>query len=179
MSSLVNGLARYAAEPFERLGARFARQCALFIFGLSCLLVSLVFLTVALYDFLQTWEGAKIAALSIGGAYLSLACVSLAVVGVAMRGTPDSGRETPVLSRVEAADEEMAPMQSNAPSEFARQIDDVVEPIVGVLDDAGLRRERVALLAGAAIAKELKPLTGVAFAIVTGFILGRKLHERL
>jgi hypothetical protein len=178
MSSMIKGLARDAAEPFEQLGARFMRQGALLIFGLSCLLVSLVFLTVALNDFLQTRAGTEIAALSIGGAYLGLAFISLAA-GVAMRGRPDSGQETTVASRVEAAGEEMAPMQSNAPSEFTRQIDGIVEPILGVLDDAGLRRERAALLAGAAIAKELKPLTGVAFAIVTGFILGRKLHERL
>lgn len=178
MSSLVNGLARDAAEPFERLGARFLRQGALFIFGLSCLLVSLVFLTIALNDFLQARAGTEIAALSIGGAYLSLAFISLVVVGVGLRETPDSGQETTVASRVEAAGEEMAPTQSNAPSEFTRQIDGIVEPILGVLHDAGLGRERAALLAGAAIAKELKPLTGVAFALVTGFILGRKLHER-
>jgi hypothetical protein len=179
MSSLIKGLARDAAEPLEQLGARFLRQGALFIFGVFCLLVSLVFLTVALNDFLQRREGTEIAALTIGGAYLSLAFVLLAVVGVAMRGTPDSGQETPIPSRVEAAGEELAPMQSNAPSEFTRQIDGIVEPILGILHDAGLRREHAALLAGAAIAKELKPLTGVAFAIVTGFILGRKLHERL
>ena len=178
MSLLINGLARDAAEPFERLGARFLTQGALFIFSLACLLVSLVFLTIALNDFLQTRAGTEIAALSIGGAYLSLAFISLAA-GVAMRGRPDSGQETTVASRVEAAGEAMAPTQSNDSREFAREIDGIVEPILGVLHDAGLQRERAALLAGAAIAKELKPLTGVAFAIVTGFILGRKLHERL
>jgi uncharacterized membrane protein YkgB len=179
MSSVIKGLAHDAVEPIERLGARFLRQGALFIFSLACLLVSLVFLTIALYDFLQAREGTEIAALSIGGAYLSLAFISIAVAGVAMRDTPDSGHETTIASKGEAAGEEMAPMQSNAPSEFTRQIDGIVEPILGVLHDAGLRRERAALLAGAAIAKGLTPLTGVAFAIVTGFILGRKLHERL
>jgi hypothetical protein len=178
MSSMIKGLARDAAEPFEQLGARFMRQGALFIFGLACLLVSLVFLTVALNDFLQTRAGTEVAALSIGGAYLSLAFISLVVVGVGLRETPDSGQETTIAPRVEAAGEETAPVPSNAPSEFARQIDDVVAPILGVLRNAGLERERAALLAGAAIAKELKPLTGVAFALVTGFILGRKLHER-
>ena len=67
MSSLIKGLARDASEPLEQLGARFLRQGALFIFGLSCLLVSLVFLTIALDDFLQTRAGTEIAALSIGG----------------------------------------------------------------------------------------------------------------
>jgi Putative Actinobacterial Holin-X, holin superfamily III len=178
MSSLIKGLARDVAEPLEQLGARFLRQGALFIFGVFCLLVSLVFLTVALNAFLQTRAGTEIAALSIGGAYLSLAFILLAVVGVAMRDAPDSGQETTVPSRVEATGGETAPMQSNDPSEFTRQIDGIVEPILGVLHDAGLRRERAALAAGAAIARELKPLTGVAFALVTGFILGRKLHER-
>jgi hypothetical protein len=46
------------------------------------------------------------------------------------------------------------------------------------LHDAGLERERATLLAGAAVFKELKPLTGVAFAIVTGFIVGRSFQAR-
>jgi len=177
MSSLLKGLARDAAEPLEELGARLLRQGALFIFGLACLLVSMVFLTIALNDFLQARAGTEIAALSIGGAYLGLAFISLAVVRVAMRDTPDSGRETTVASRVEAAGEEMAPMQSNATSEFASQIDGIVEPILGVLHDAGLHRERATLVAGAAIAKKLKPLPGAAFALVAGFVLGRTLRE--
>jgi hypothetical protein len=67
----------------------------------------------------------------------------------------------------------MAPRQSNAPRKCTRQIDGIVEPILGVLNVANLGRERAKPLAGVAIAKELKPL----FAIVTGFVLGRTVRE--
>jgi hypothetical protein len=59
MSTVIKGLARDASEPFERLGVRILRQGALFVFGLSGLLVSLVFLTIALNDFLQTRAGSE------------------------------------------------------------------------------------------------------------------------
>jgi hypothetical protein len=42
---------------------------------------------------------------------------------------------------------------------------------------AGLERERATLLAGAAVVKELKPLTGMAFAIVTWAVASGRLHD--
>jgi hypothetical protein len=178
MSSLIKRIAYDAAEPFERLSATFLRKATLFLLGLSGLLVSFVFLTIALNDFLQSLAGTEIAALIVGGVYLSLALISLTFVGIAMRDTPDSRQGAPVAPRVKAAGEEMAELQSDEPREFARQIDDIVTPMLDVLHDAGLERERATLVAGAAIVKELKPLTGVAFAIVTGFIVGRSFRAR-
>jgi hypothetical protein len=73
-------------------------------------------------------------------------------------------------------------METSSPSVeavgFSRQIDGIVAPIDDVLRSAGLERERATLLAGAAIAKELKPLTSVAFALVAGFIVGRNMRAR-
>lgn len=78
------------AERFERFGARLFRIGAAVIFGLLCLLVSLAFITVALDAFLQSMAGSKIAALSIGGAYLCVALISLAFFSPSMRGKPES-----------------------------------------------------------------------------------------
>jgi hypothetical protein len=176
MSSLIKRIAQDAAEPFERLGTHFLRKVALFTFALSCLLVSLVFVTIALNDYLRSLVGTEIAALSVGGTYLSLALISLTCIGIAKRDTPDTRQRAPVAPRVKAVGEEMAEMQSDEPREFARQIDDIVAPILDVLHDEGLERERATLLAGAAIVKKLKPLTGVVFAVVTGVIVGHTLR---
>jgi hypothetical protein len=177
MNSLIKRIAQDAAEPFERLSAGFLRKATLFLLGLSGLLVSFVFLTIALNDFLRSLAGTEIAFI-VGGIYSSLALISLTFVGIAMRRAPESGEGTPVATNVKAAGEAMAKMPSDEPREFARQIDDIVAPILDVLRDEGLERERATLVAGAAIAKELKPLMGVAFAIITGFIAGRSFRAR-
>lgn len=139
MNSLIKGLERDAAEPFEQAGTRLLRKGTLFAFCLSCLLVSVVFMTLALYDFLLTVTGTKIAALSIGGAYFGIALMSLAFVGTAMRSKPESDEATPVATKVKvlgretALGKETAEIQSVEPREFARQIDNIVAPILDIL----------------------------------------------
>jgi hypothetical protein len=176
MNSPIRGWAR--AERLERFSAQLLRRGVVFIFGLFCLLVSLAFMTVALNDFLQTLVGTKIAALSIGGAYLCIALISLAFVGTAMRSKTPVATKGKTLAGETTLGNEAAEIQSVERKEFARQIDDIVAPVLDVLHDGGLERERAALVAAAAITKELRPLMGAAFAIAVGFILGRTLGER-
>ena len=178
MNSPIRGLAR--AERLERFGAQPLRRGAVFIFGLFCLLVSLAFMTVALNEFLQTMVGTKFAALS--GAYHCIAAISLAFVVASMRSKPESDEGTPVATKGKTLvgettlGNEAAEIQSVKRKEFARQIDDIVAPVLDVLHNGGLERERAALVAGAA--KELRPLMGAAFAIAVGFLLGRTFGER-
>jgi hypothetical protein len=176
MNPPIRGRAR--AERLERFGAQLLRRGAVFIIGLFCLLVSLAFMTVALNDFLRTMVGTKIAALSMGGAYLCIALISLACVGTAMRSKPQSDEGTPVATKGKTLvgettlGNEAAEIQSLERKEFARQIDAIAAPVLDVLHDGGLEREHAALVAGGAITKELRPLMGAAFAIAVGFILG-------
>ena len=65
------------AERLARLGAQFFKKAALFISGLSCLMVSLVFFTFALTHYLLAIAGTEIAALSVGGLYLAFALILL------------------------------------------------------------------------------------------------------
>jgi hypothetical protein len=176
------------AERLERFGAQLLGRCAVFVFGLLCLLVSLAFMTVALNEFLRSMAGSKIAALSMGGAYFCIALISLAFAGTAMRSKPESVEETLVATKGKTLagetilgnlGNEAAVIQSVERKEFARQIDDIVAPVLDVLHDGGLERERAALVAGAAITKELRPLMGAAFALAVGFMLGRTLGQRL
>ena len=176
MSSLMRRLAYDAAEPFERLSAQFIKKGALFMFGVLSLVVSLVFFTVALNEWLKSLAGTEIAALGIGLAYLSLGLALLVPLSSASRQSPDADHATPVPSPPKPEVETATTPHAGPASEFSRQIDGVLVPICDVMRDAGLERERATLLAGAAIAKELKPLTGVAFALVAGFILSRTMR---
>ena len=199
MNSLIKRLAYDAAEPIERLSAQFLKKGALCLSGLACLVVSLAFFTVALNDYVRSIAGNEIAALSIGAAYLSFALILFTVATSAFQQLPDtnsamsasfkSGAEEPINSGTEepikSGAEKMTLSRSvemSSPSiesaEFSKQIDGIVAPIDDVLRSSGLERERATLLAGAAIAKELKPLTSVVFALVAGFIVGRNMRAR-
>jgi hypothetical protein len=199
MNSLIKRLAFDAAEPIERLSAQFLKKGALCLSGLACLVVSLAFFTVALNDYVRSIAGSEIAALSIGAAYLSFALILFTVATSAFQQLPDtnsamsasfkSGAEEPINSGtkepIKSGAEKMTLSRSvemSSPSiesaEFSKQIDGIVAPIDDVLRSSGLERERATLLAGAAIAKELKPLTSVAFALVAGFIVGRNMRAR-
>jgi hypothetical protein len=199
MNSLIKRLAFDAAEPIERLSAQFLKKGALCLSGLACLVVSLAFFTVALNDYVRSIAGSEIAALSIGAAYLSFALILFTVATSAFQQLPDtnsamsasfkSGAEEPINSGtkepIKSGAEKMTLSRSvemSSPSiesaEFSKQIDGIVAPIDDVLRSSGLERERATLLAGAAIAKELKPLTSVVFALVAGFIVGRNMRVR-
>jgi hypothetical protein len=199
MNSLIRRLAFDAAEPIERLSAQFLKKGALCLSGLACLVVSLAFFTVALNDYVRSIAGREIAALSIGAAYLSFALILFTVATSAFQQLPDtnsamsasfkSGAEEPINSGtkepIKSGAEKMTLSRSvemSSPSiesaEFSKQIDGIVAPIDDVLRSSGLERERATLLAGAAIAKELKPLTSVVFALVAGFIVGRNMRVR-
>src|SRR5262249_60552434 len=62
-------LAHEAVEPLERIGAQLFRRGGLLILGITCLAVSVVFFTIALYGFLRTVTEPEIASLSVGGIY--------------------------------------------------------------------------------------------------------------
>jgi hypothetical protein len=55
----------------------------------------------------------------------------------------------------------------------AEVISEAVVPIIEILRSLGWKREELALLAGAELAKTLPPLTLVGFAIICGFLIGR------
>jgi hypothetical protein len=127
----------------------------------------------ALNDFLLPWPEPESLRLSIGGACLCIALILLAFVGSAMGSKPESDEGMQVATNGKtlvgetALGNEAAEIPSVEPKEFSM-----------FLHDGGLERERAALVARAAITKELRPLTGAAFAIAASFILGRTLGER-
>lgn len=183
MSSLVKHLASEAAEPFERLFAQIVRKGVPLFAAVACLATSAVFLTIALADFLHRTTGAEAEAAIIGGVYLCAAIIAFVIVARRKNALPNAGRGLPDArgeSRprpLESEARQLAP-EPKQTSDFSRQIDGIIAPVLNILHDAGLERERAMLAAGAATAKELKPVVGVAFAIITGILIGRRLSKR-
>ncbi len=53
------------------------------------------------------------------------------------------------------------------------KVDQFTAPLLAMLASLGLRREQIAVLAGASLAKRLGPVPLVGIAIVAGFLIGR------
>ena len=172
MNALINRLISEATAPIGKMSARLFKKAVLFFVAMSCLFVSSIFLTIALFVFVQPLAGTAMAALATGTLYLGVALICIIVAS-----RDRAGQATPAA----AEPYQMTDAKGSSPSQklaLANTIDDAVMPILDILHEAGLERERLALAAGAEIAKQLHPFSLAAFAIVAGFILGRILKQR-
>ena len=165
MFGLVSGLISGAIEPIidqlSETAARLARKVALLLFASLCLVFVWIALTLAAFFWLSQKFSPVVGALSIAGGYAVLAGVAVALaLRKPKRIQPSS--VSPEDARTEAARDERS-----------AQIDDATAPLMAFLARFGLRREQLAVLAGASVAKRIGPLPLVALAIVGGFLLGR------
>jgi membrane protein YdbS with pleckstrin-like domain len=170
MNALLRRLIIDATPPIEKMSARLFKLAALFIVTASLLFVSATFLAIGLFVFVQPFAGTAIAALVTGIIYLGAAGICIFV----------ASRERSSEKPAAAESGPMAKTTSTSPPQrlgFAQNIDETVAPILDVLRESGLERERIAVAAGTEIAKQLHPLSVVAFAIVAGFFLGRILKQ--
>ena len=172
MNALINRLISEATAPIGKMSARLFKKAVLFFVAMSCLFVSSIFLTIALFVFVQPLAGTAIAALATGSLYLGIAGICIVVASHDRADQPTTAAAESGL---------LTGTNGNSPTQnlvFASTIDEAVAPILDILQEAGLERERLALVAGAEIAKQVHPFSLAAFAIVAGFILGRILKQR-
>ncbi len=161
MLGFLAGLAGDAVAPLidavADFSARLLRKLALFAVAALCLLVVLIALTIAFDLWIATLAGPIVAALAVAGLYL---LVALTAVTLALRNPPP-----PVA--------EAAPEATARDPEINAQIDQFTQPIFDILQRFGLRREQLAVFAGATMAKRLGPVPLVGCAVVVGFLIGR------
>jgi hypothetical protein len=171
MNALFNRLISDAAAPIEKMSARLFKRAVLFFVAMSCLFVGSIFLTIALFVFVQPILGTAIAAFGAGSLYLGVAGICIVIAS-------RDGAEQATLAA--AASDPMTEAKRNSSTQklaFASNIDEAVAPVLEILRDAGLERERLALAAGTEIAKQLHPFSLAALAVVAGFIVGRILKQ--
>lgn len=186
MNPLVRRLAHEASAPVEEMIARLIRTAALVALGAGCAIAASVFLTVDLYLYVESRTDPLIAAASVAGLYLCGAIVFFALaLSRKAPPLPDAAPAQPVMPQparqsfaaASVGAEAAAPAPARHPL-FAANIDAAVAPVVSVMRDAGLEREVIAVEAGVEVAKQLNPLSLVAFAMGAGVVLGRTLRTR-
>jgi hypothetical protein len=171
MNALISRLISDAAAPVEQMSARLFKKAVLSLVAIGCLFVCSIFLTIALFIFVQPLAGTLIAALGTGSLYLAVAGICFVVA------SRDRGDQATPAAAVSDPMTEMKGNSSTQKLAFASNNDEAVAPILDFLREAGLERERLALEAGMEIAKRLHPFSLVALAVAAGFVLGRSLKQ--
>jgi hypothetical protein len=171
MNALISRLISDATAPVEQMSARLFKKAVLSLVAIGCLFVCSIFLTIALFIFVQPLVGTVIAALGTGSLYLGVAGICFVVA------SRDRGDQATPAAAVSDPMTEMKGNSSTQKLAFASNDDEAIAPILDFLREAGLKRERLALEAGMEIAKRLHPFSLVALAVAAGFVLGRSLKQ--
>ncbi len=160
--------------PLQRKGARLLMKAALFVVALIALIVTLIFLTAAFFIWIDQLAGPLIAALAVAGLYLGIAIIAILC---AVYGGNDKPRNTPKQAAAAGVknlrSEQAGHEEASEQEERAAIISEAVLPLLEVLRALGWKREEMALLASAELAKTLPPLTLVGLALICGFMIGR------
>jgi hypothetical protein len=159
--------------PLQRKGARLLMKAALFVVALVALIVASVFLTAAFFIWINQLAGPLIAALATAGIYLSIAIIAFlcAVYGGNDKPHRESKRAAP--AGVKNLHQDASQEKTKEQEDRAAVISEAVLPLLEVLRTLGWKREEMALLAGAELAKTLPPMTLVGLALICGFLIAR------
>jgi hypothetical protein len=185
LKSLLEGIAEDATAPIMKVGAALIVKATLSMLALTSAVAAAVFLTSAFHMLMEHLFGPLEALLAVGGLYL---VITLAfALGFFLRertsarepadvtrfsGMAQSGiGEAPTAAAVPAA--AARPASAPAESETARALDRFAAPVLDLLHEQGMERERLALAAGVAAAKELRPWMLVGLMAVVGVVVGR------
>ena len=166
LARLVGGVFTPLIDKASASTARLLRKLALFLVAALALVVVLIALTVAFDLWISSLYGSIIGALAVAGLYLAVALLCIFLAARPARTTRLREGET----REQAEAEKVAEAQASGVNS---QIDDFAAPLLNILQNLGLRREQLAVLAGASVAKQLGPVPLVGLAIVAGFLIGR------
>jgi Putative Actinobacterial Holin-X, holin superfamily III len=172
MNAIISRLLREATAPIVESSTRLVQKAVLVLFAVISLFVSWVFITVAFYAFLEPLIGHADTALSVAGLYLFASLIFLY----------SAKRQWPGRAHRPRAAESAKLMQDTAESnqekaDFVNNIDKSVAPFLDILQEAGMERERLALEAGAEVARQLTPFSLVTFAMAVGIIIGRLIGQ--
>lgn len=162
IARLAGGAIAPLVNQVSAFGASLLRKLALFLVAGVCFIVTLIALTIAFDLWIASLAGPIVAALAVAFVYLLVGVV--AIVLALRSGAAPSAAMKPDAAAEAAADHTRTRQA---------QIDHFTAPLLGLLQSLGLRREQLAVLAGASLAKQLKPVPLVGLAVIAGFLIGR------
>lgn len=180
MTSVVSRIAEEVAEPIARLSGTLFIKATFFVLALASAGASASLLTIALVMELETLTGSLYAMLIVGALYLFVA-ITLASAVVLWKwpdayeaSAPIGFTETPVKNGTQNREARNQP----AP-EMAHAFDRAAAPLLDLLHEQGMDRERLALAAGVSFAKELRPLPMMGAVLALGIALGHFARRRI
>jgi hypothetical protein len=160
MKAFFERLIREATAPIKRAIARIIQSAVLLTIAGICLIIMWGFLTAALFIFLKDSFGGTIAALAVAGVYLLFAIICVAVLKIMQRSAAK-------------AEEHQATFAAATSDVVSEEMQRAAEPWMGILETAGLYRERAALLMSGEALHKMKPMQLVGMAVLGGFVFGR------
>jgi hypothetical protein len=158
---LIGGMFTPLIDQASASTARLLRKLALFLAAGLALVVVLIALTIAFDLWIASMKGPIVGALAVAGLYLVVA-----VIAVVMALRPGAKTQP-------AAERKANEAGSTARRGLDAQVDEFAAPLLDILQNLGLRREQLAVLAGTSVAKQIGPIPLVGLAIVAGFLIGR------
>lgn len=162
VARLIGGAVSPLVDQVTAFGASLLRKLALFVLAAVCLVVVVIALTIAFDLWISSLAGPILGALAVAGLYLIMAVTA---VVLALRDGRNPSEAT--VPNGETAEQEAREAAKD------EKVDQFTAPILAMLASLGLRREQIAVLAGASLAKRLGPVPLVGIAIVAGFLVGR------
>lgn len=177
--------------PIGQIGGVLLVKAALLLLALVGVAVGAAFLTSALYLVVVDWLGRIEALLVVGGLYLAVAITfATFVLAQDQVGAPAAkrvaGPESTASGRAEGAAgvaqaKTARPSPATAGTRESTEVresgtgpalDRLATPMMELLHEQGMERERLALAAGLTVAKELRPWMLVGLMVAVGVVMG-------
>lgn len=190
--SILEGIAEDAAAPIGHIGARLLVKGAFVASAVAAFCVAVIFFTWALYIVVEQWAG-KLGALTVIGALFLVAGAALAA-SAAVRGRGQESQPEPTpsvqagaisLGHSEALEKartvpEAPPVAGAGAGDTmtAQTLDRLAIPLLDFMREQGMERERLALAAGVAVAKDMRPWMLVGVVLAVGFVIGQLTRHR-
>ncbi len=179
VKSLIEGIAEDATAPIAQIGGRLIVTAALSALAIVSAAAAAVFLTSALYTTVERVFGGLEAMLAVGGLYLVVAAGFAVAVflrsparsSTAMQTSMEEGARMAAIAPLETARSDAA-ASGGRESELGRSLERLALPVLDLLREQGMERERVALAAAVMAAKEMRPWMLVGLSMVVGVAVG-------
>jgi hypothetical protein len=180
MTSLLSRIAEDAAAPVARLSGTLFIKATFFVLALASAGASAALLTIALLMELEPLIGALYAMLIVGALYL-VAAVALASAVVLWKWPNAHEAPAPLgFTETGVKKEGREPAARNQPApEMAHAFDRAAAPLLDLLHEQGMDRERLVLAAGVGLAKELRPWPMIGAVLALGVALGHFTRQRI
>jgi drug/metabolite transporter superfamily protein YnfA len=175
----MNGfLARQLREitaTVEAAGGRLVVSVVVSLVAALALLAGLAFLAVALFLKVTAFAGAVYAALAVGGAFILMALIALAILRV--RQPAKSAAAKPVIKQqtvASAAAVEAAAEKAQRRAALSANIDESLAPVLDAMHQANKQPEELLLRVGAELTKQTGGFGLIALALGAGFLAARQ-----